>query len=104
MSPRRQAKCRSCGAPVVFYRSPFTANVRTFDQTPVTADHPLAGVKTFPVLGGTSAYRPAHLAEMLQVQRMCTDTEAADEVRDLPWFRLHECPQAEAEAEAGEDW
>ena len=102
MSPRRQAKCRACGVPVVFYRSPFTRNVRTFDQTPVTSAHPLAGVKAFPVLGGTAAYRPTHLAEMLQVQRMCTDTEALAEVNDLPWHRFHEC--REAEAQAGEDW
>jgi hypothetical protein len=76
----------------VFYRSPFTGNVRTFDPTPVEPSHPLAGVKAFPVLGGTAAYRPGDLVELLQVQREATETEAADEVRDMPWHLFHECP------------
>lgn len=103
MSPRRQARCRSCDAPIVFFRSPFTANVRTFDRTPVDADHPLAGVKAFPVLGGTAAYRPAHLAEMLQVQRMCSDEAAYAEVRDMAWFLLHECPAGSASSGGGDE-
>lgn len=91
MSPRREPRCRDCQQPIVFFRSPFTGNVRTFDPIPVEPSHPLAGVKAFPVLGGTAAYRPGHLAELLQVQRHCSDTEAADEVQDLPWHVIHDC-------------
>lgn len=92
MSPRKAAKCRECQAPVEFFRSPFTGNVRTFDPTPVTESHPLAGVRAFPVLGGTAAYRPADLVELLMVQRHATETEVADEIRDMPWHLLHDCP------------
>lgn len=91
MARRGPARCKDCRAHVVFYRSPFTGKVRTFEAKPVEPSHPLAGVKAFPVLGGTAAYRPAHLAEMLQVQRMCSDAEAADEVRDMPWYLIHDC-------------
>ena len=34
----------------------------------------------------------ANVAELLQVQRQCSDTAAAAEVRDVPWHLLHECP------------
>jgi hypothetical protein len=88
---RKAPRCRDCQEPVVFFRSPFTGNVRTFDPVPVEPSHPLAGVKAFPVLGGSAAYRPAHLAEVLQVQRYCSDAEAAAEVQDLPWFLIHDC-------------
>lgn len=97
MGRRGPARCNGCGAHVVFFRSPFTGKTRTFEATPVEPSHPLAGVKAFPVLGGTAAYRPAHLAEMLQVQRMCSDAEAADEVRDMPWHLIHECHPADVD-------
>lgn len=87
----RVVRCRSCQAPVVFFRSPFTRNVRTFDPDPVDGTHVLAGVRAFPVTG-VKAHRPAHLAEQIQVQRHCTDEQAMDEVRDMPWHLLHECP------------
>ena len=95
MGRRGPARCNSCGDHVVFFRSPFTSKPRTFDAKPVEPSHPLAGVKAFPVLGGTAAYRPAHLAELLQVQRMCSDAEAADEVQDMPWHLIHECSTTE---------
>lgn len=105
MSPRRgAARCRSCKAPVLFLRSPFTSNVRTFDPTPVEPSHPLAGVKAFPVLGGTAAYKPTDLADLFQVQRQCSSADAAAEVQDVPWFRLHECQTEDDECtqEAGD--
>lgn len=77
---------------MLFLRSPFTTNVRTFDTTPVEPSHPLAGVKAFPVLGGTAAYKPADLVDLFQVQRQCSDADAAREVQDVPWHLLHECP------------
>jgi hypothetical protein len=92
MGRRGPARCNGCHAPVVFFRSPFTGRPRTFEAKPVEPSHPLAGVKAFPVLGGTAAYKPAELAELLQVQRQCSDAEASNEVRDMPWFRFHECP------------
>ncbi|WP_181312492.1 hypothetical protein [Nocardioides campestrisoli] len=76
----------------MFFRSPFTSQVRTFDPKPVDSSHPLAGVTAFPVLGGTAAYRPAALADHLQVQRGCSLPEASAEVLDMPWHLLHECP------------
>lgn len=88
---RKAPRCRVCQQPVTFFRSPFTGNVRTFDPVPVDESHPLAGVKAFPVLGGTAAYRPGELTELLQVQREVTASEAADEVRDMPWHLIHEC-------------
>ncbi len=96
MSSRRRgpARCRSCQHPVVFFRSPFTLNVRTFDPKPVTSGHPLAGVKAFPVLG-RAAFKPADLADLFQQQRQTSLTEAEKEVADSPWFVLHECPDTE---------
>lgn len=91
MGRRGPARCNGCRAHVVFYRSPFTGKVRTFEAKPVEPSHPLAGVKAFPVLGGTAAYKPADLVEHLMVQRQCSEVEAADEVRDVPWHLLHEC-------------
>lgn len=102
MGRRGPARCNTCSAHIVFFRSPFTGKRRTFDPAPVTGLHPLAGVKAFPVLGGTAAYRPAHLAEMLQVQRMCSDAEAADEVQDMPWHLIHECPADDAATDGDE--
>lgn len=91
MTPRRgPARCRTCDRPVVFFFSPFTAALRTFDPSPVEPSHPLAGVKAFPVLS-RRAYKPAELVELLQVQRQCSDAEAADEMRDIPWHLIHEC-------------
>lgn len=89
---RRPARCRTCHRPVAFFRSPFTNQVRTFDPADVGPRHPLAGVRAFPVLGGTAAYKPADLTEVLMVQRHATATEAAEEVRDMPWHLLHQCP------------
>lgn len=79
----------------MFLGSPFTGKRRTFDPTPVTDEHPLAGIKAFPVLGGTRAYKPAELVEHLMVQRQCSDVEAAAEVRDMPWHVVHECHPAD---------
>ena len=102
MGKRGPAKCRGCHAPVVFFRSPFTPNLRTFDPTPVTGVHPLAGVKAFPVQG-RAAYKPPHLAELLQVQRSCSDTDAAAEVQDMTWHLLHECTTAELDPTTEEE-
>lgn len=90
-SRRGPTRCRTCRQPVVFFRSPFAGNPCPFEPTPVEPSHPLAGVKAFPVLGGTHAYRPGDLTDLLQVQREVTQTEAADEVRDMPWHLIHEC-------------
>lgn len=95
MGRRGPVRCNGCGAHVVFFGSPFTGKRRTFDPTSVDDTHPLAGVKAFPVLGGTRAYKQADLVELLQVQRRCSDVEAADEVRDMPWHVVHECPPAD---------
>lgn len=95
MSPRdRTARCNRCQAPVVFFRSPFTSKPRTFDPRPVEPSHALAGVRAFPVLGGTQAYQVDKLVELLQVQRSCTLHEAEVEVWDMDWFMLHSCDQA----------
>lgn len=51
---------------------------------------PRAGVRAFPVLS-RRAYRPAELAEVLQVQRECSLSEAEDEIQDLPWHVIHDC-------------
>lgn len=91
MSPGRVPHCNGCGARIVFFKAPSSPKLCPFDPTPVTAAHPLAGVRAFPVLGGAKAYRPSHLTELLQVQRSCTDAAAAEEVRDLPWHLIHDC-------------
>lgn len=75
----------------MFYRSPFTGNLRTWEAKPVEPSHPLAGVKAFPILSRT-AYRPSDLADHLQVLRETTRAEAEQEVQDIPWHLLHECP------------
>lgn len=86
----RLPRCRTCLRPIAFFRSPFTGKVRTFDPVPVDGHHQLAGVKAFPVQG-MAAHKPADLAELIQVQRACSEVEAAAEVRDMAWHLLHEC-------------
>lgn len=88
---RRPARCRGtdCGAPIVFFRSPYTGNTRAFDPTPVDGHDPGPGL-AFPVMG-QAAYKVPVLVELLQVQRQCSDAEAAEEVRDMPWHRIHQC-------------
>ena len=83
------ARCRSCDRPVIFLRSPFTSNVRTFDPTELdgrTTSNPNA----YPVLG-RAAYRVTELAALLQVQRGASLGAVEDEIRDLPWHQLHTC-------------
>lgn len=75
---------------MIFLGSPFTGSLRTFDPKPVEPSDPRAGVRAFPVLS-RRAYKPSVLAEVLQVQRECSLTEAQDEIQDLPWHVIHEC-------------
>lgn len=98
MSRRRgPARCRDCGTPVVFLRSPFTGSMRPFNPTPVDGRDPLA-VTAYPVLG-RAAFKYADLVEHIQIQRGCSDTEAADEVRDMPWRFIHDCTTTTSEEE-----
>lgn len=92
MGRRGPARCRKCRTPIAFFRSPFTDSPRAFELQPVDATHPLAGVKAFPVHNGVKAYRPHHLAELIQVRQHCSDEDAMAEVRDMPWHLLHEHP------------
>lgn len=87
MGSRGPARCRTCQAPVVFFRSPFTGKSRTFEPTSIDGRHLLA-VDAFPVLG-LQAFKFADLVEHIQVQRQCSSEEAEAEVRDMPWHRLH---------------
>lgn len=63
--------------------------MRTFDPKPVDGRHPSA-VTAFPVMGRT-AYKRTDLVDVIQLQRECSDVEAADEVRDMPWHFIHDC-------------
>ena len=92
------SRCRTCREEIDFFRSPFTGNVRAFDIAPVDPTHPLAGVRAFPVLG-RAAYKQADLVEVVQVQRGCSDVEAADEIRDMPWHLLHDCTTSTDDAQ-----
>lgn len=87
MGARGPARCRTCSAPIAFYRSPFTGKLRTFDPTPIDGHHPLAALG-FPVMG-RQAFKFADLVELIQVQRQCSTNAAEAEVRDMPWHRLH---------------
>ena len=87
MSPNLP-RCRDCDARITFLGSPFTGNKRAFDATPVDG-RDQAGLG-YPVLSGR-AYVVRELAELLMVQRECTEVEALEEVRDMPHYRLHEC-------------
>lgn len=89
---RKTPRCRGCQQPVVFFRSPFAGNPCPFDPTPVEPSHPLAGVKAFPVLGGTQAYRSGDLAAVIQTRDEITQSAAEAEVQDMPWFLIHTCP------------
>ena len=89
MATRAPARCRQCTRPVVFFRSPFTSKIRTFEPKPIDGRHDLA-VTAFPVLG-RSAYKFAVLVDLIQVQRECTADEAEAEVRDMPWHFPHDC-------------
>jgi len=102
MSPRRKrlgARCRSCGAPVVFFRSPFTSNVRTFDPEVLEASHPLTGVKVFPVLV-KAAMRPGDLVALLRERHGLTQIQAETEAAAHPHYRLHDCEPTEGTTDA----
>lgn len=83
------AKCRGCRAPIVFFKHHSSPKFAPFDAKPLDGHHPNLA-NAYPVQG-TSAYRPTHLAEQFQVQRACSDAQALAEVRDVPWYRLHNC-------------
>ena len=85
------ARGRGCDAPVVFFRSPFTGNPRTFDPKPVEPSDPRAGATAFPIFSGR-AHRPGDLVDVLMPLRECTASEAEAEIQDLPWHLIHECP------------
>jgi hypothetical protein len=87
----RLTRCRSCQAPVELFRSPFTGEWRTFEARPIDGRHDLA-VKAFPVLSG-KAYKFADLTSIVQPLRECSLSAAEDEVRDMPWYVPHDCPQ-----------
>jgi hypothetical protein len=83
------ARCRSCKAPVVFFRSPFTGNVRAFNPKPIDMRTPLVEA-AYPVLN-RRAYKLHDVIEELVVVRRCSTAEAEEEARDLPWHTLHAC-------------
>lgn len=68
-----------------FRRGAFT----TFDVRPLDP-RDRAGANAFPVYLRT-AYRPDELAAQLQGLTGSSVEEAAQEVKDLPWHRLHRC-------------
>jgi hypothetical protein len=88
----RLTRCRFCQAPVEFLRSPFTGEKRKFEASPIDGHHDMA-VKAFPVMSGR-AYKFADLAAIVQVQRECALDAAEDEVRDMPWYVPHDCPNS----------
>lgn len=82
-------RCINCGAPVEFLGSPFTPANRPFnpgDLNGRTTSVPDA----YPVLG-RRAWRFPALVEHLQWQRGCSQADAEDEARDMPWRQLHTC-------------
>ena len=83
-------RCRFCQAPVEFFDSPFTGRARKFDARPIDGHQPLA-VTAFPVLSGR-AYKFNDLVPILQVQRETSLDAAEAEVRDMPWYVPHDCP------------
>lgn len=92
MSPRRQAKCRSCHKPIVFFRRAGDGKVVPFDEAPVTWSHPLAGVEVFPIWG-LRAWKVPQLVEQLQGLHEITSTEAEQQARDMPYHQLHRCEE-----------
>lgn len=95
MSRRRRQppRCVHCQAWIRFLTISFSRGpVRLpFDAEVLPGGH--AGA--YPVFGGR-AWDVNDLTAELQVMRGVDATAAADEVRDLPWHRLHRCVQAAA--------
>lgn len=85
-------RCRFCDARVEFFTSPFTGRARKFDATPIDG-HSEACVNAFPVLS-ERAYKFVELVAIVQVQRECSTPDAEAEVRDMPWYRPHDCPNS----------
>ncbi len=98
MTSGRASRCKrdGCGAEIVFFRSPYTGNLRAFDARPLDGRDP--GMDAFPVLGRT-AYKFPVLVELIQVQRQGADVEAEREVRDMPWHALHNCTNSSTHTE-----
>lgn len=92
--------CHDCRLPVVFFRSPFTGQLRTFNPKPVDMRQQLAGA--YPVYAGR-AWKLADLVEEPMVIRRCSHEEARAEATDLPWHTLHACPGREPAGEFGGD-
>lgn len=104
MSARKRhhgpTRCRNCKAPVAFFRSPFTGNVRAFNPKPV--DMRTQQVEAAYPVWNLRAYKLRDLVEDLLVARRCSHAEAEEEAHDLPWHTLHACPNPTADSSGGE--
>ena len=88
MSSLPRCRNKACQQRISFFGSPYTGKPRAFETTPVDP-RAFNGV-AFPVLSGR-AYRFTELVDQLQVQRECSRDDAENEVRDMPWYVLHDC-------------
>lgn len=88
--------CGNCGRPVVWLRramaAPGSSAWRTFDPKPVDG-RTHHGPPACPVENGRLAWRFRELVEELMVRRECSQADAEDEARDMPWYVPHRCPQ-----------
>lgn len=92
MSPSSLPRCRTCRARIEFFGSPFTPlGIRVFEAKPVDG-RTYPGV-AYPV-SGQRAWRFDELAETMQVSREVSRGVIEDEIRDMPWYVLHDCPNA----------
>lgn len=88
------ARCRGCGARIVFFTSPFTGRPRAFDPTPVDMGRQLTR-RAYPVENDTTAWKYLDLVEALMMRLGCGRAEAEEEARQLPWHTPHDCNEEE---------
>ena len=93
-------RCNDCNAVVVWFDSPFARQGRRpFDPKPVDG-RTHHGAPAYPVENGSRAWRFPELVDDLQARRQTSRDDAEDEVYDMPWHTLHDCPRTPTDQES----
>ena len=97
-SRRGPPRCKDCKAPIVFFRSPMTGNYRPFDPRPVDPNQQHVRPPC-PVENDRHAWPYRALIEDLMVRLGCSEPEAEEHARAMPWHMPHTCKNTTQEPE-----
>ena len=97
---RGPPKCNKCQRDVLWARLVHSGAWRTFE--PKAADTRQATGQVLYPIEGSLAWHTRDLVEDLMVRRQCSQSEAEEEARAMPWHARHVCPTPTAEKETTE--